>query len=528
MASWARKGRPVRVATWALALVTLALSLAGFGGRAKPAAAKAAGPHRGGTLTVLEAASYAGAWPVGLDPATNTSDAADEPYMDAIYGTLFEQGNGGRIIPDLATGYNISSNAMTVTIYLRHGVVFSDGTPFNAQAVAYNINQDLSPQYANIADPFFPVASIGTPNDYTVVLHLSKPFAPIIGAFPGEAPNWIASPAAIKKMGLKKFALTPVGAGPFQVVSDTPNAQLVVKKNPLYWQKGKPYLNEIDFKSVSDDSSALDSLQTGGAQVEQSFATPSLLSSAEQNLRVVAIPPSTALDLQLNTAIPPFNNILAREAVYYATDQAGISKALSYGTGIVTQSPSGPGSMVYMEKVPGYRSYDLAKAQALVKQLGGLKLTFDNVSLGSSALIGEALIADFRRAGMNVTIDNLNTLQATLEAFTSNKWQVIVQGAGGIDPAVGIGSLGWRYLSSGPFTGVHDPTLDNMINQATSTVNLSQQKADYKRIFTYISQKAYTPFIYAGPLWTISAHNVYGPGISTNLIAPLWEDASVS
>jgi peptide/nickel transport system substrate-binding protein len=521
----AKGSRRARVAASVLALAAAAVTLAGFGGSAKPAAARAAAtPHRGGTLTVLESASYAGAWPVGLDPATNTSDAADEPYMDAVYGTLFEQGNGGKILPDLATGYTISPDAKTVTISLRHGVVFSDGTPFNAQAVSYNITQDLLPQYANIADPFFPVASITTPDSYTVVLHLSKPFSPIIAAFPGEAPNWIASPSAIQKLGLKQFALTPVGAGPFKVVSDNPNAELVVKRNPLYWQKGKPYLNEIDFKVVSNDSSAVDSLQSGGADVEQTFGTPSLLASVKKTLQVATIPPSAPLDLQLNTAIPPFNNILAREAIYYATDQQGISRALSYGTGIVTQSPSGPASLLYMPKVPGYRTYNLAKAKALVKQLGGLSFTFDNVGLGASALVGEALVADFRRAGMNVTIDNLNTLQAILEAFSSNKWQTIVQGAGGVNPAVGLGSLGWRYLSTGPFTGVHDPTLDAMINQATATVNVSQQKADYRKIFTYISQKAYTPLIYAGPLWNVSLKTVHGPGISTGLLAPLWED----
>jgi peptide/nickel transport system substrate-binding protein len=502
-----------------LALAAGAAMLAGFGGTAaKPEAAKAtATPKRGGTLNVLETSTFAGAWPVGLDPATNTSDAADEPYMDAIYGTLFDQGNNGTIIPDLASGYSISSNAMTATIYLRHGVVFSDGTPFNAQAVAYNITQDLLPQYANIADPFFPISSITTPNDYTVVLHLSKPFAPIIAAFPGEAPNWIASPTSIQKMGLKQFALTPVGAGPFKVVSDNPNAELVVKKNPLYFQTGKPYLNEIDFKVVGNDTSAVDALQTGEAQVEQTFATPSLLAQAKKSLQVVDIPPSGPGDIQFNTSIAPFNNILAREAVSYAIDQAGLNQGLSYGTGVVTQSPSGPASLVYMPKVPGYASYDLNKAKALVKQLGGLSFTYDGSNIGSGAEVSTALLAMFKAAGMHVTLDNLNTLQAILEAFSSDKWQAIGQLVGGVNPAVGDGSLAWRYLSNGPFTGVHDSTLDNLINQATGTVNIAQQKADYKKVFTYIAQKSYTPYTYATPLWDLSVKSVHGPGVSTSL-----------
>jgi peptide/nickel transport system substrate-binding protein len=487
-------------------------------------------PRQGGTMTVLEGSTFAGAWPLGLDPATNTSDAADEPYMDAIYGTLFDAQLGGKIVPDLATGYTISTDAKTVTIDLRHGVVFSDGTPFNSQAVAYNITQDLMPQYANIADPFFPVASMTTPDDYTVVLHLSKPFSPIIDAFPGEAPNWIASPTAIQKMGLKQFALAPVGAGPFKVVSDNPNAELVVNKNPTYFQKGKPYLNEIDFKVVGTDNSALDALETGGGDVYQFFGTPSLIAQAKKQVNVLAVPPSAPLDIQLNTSIPPFNNLLAREAVSYAVDQAGISKALSYGTGVVTQSPSGPASLVYMQKVPGYHAYNLAKAQALVKQLGGLTFTYDGGNLGSGALVSTALLADFKRAGMNVQLNSLNTLQAILQAFLSNKWQAIGQGVGGPNPAVGAGSLGWRYLSTGPFTGVHDSTLDAMINQATSTVNVSEQKAIYKRIFTYIAQQAYTPLLYAAPGYNLAVHSAHGPGLDSvqQSVAPLWQDAWLS
>jgi peptide/nickel transport system substrate-binding protein len=500
--------------------------LAGWGQiGAKPAAATATGPHRGGTLTVLEGAAFAGAWPVGLDPATDTSEGADAPYMDAIYGTLFNLGTGGKIIPNLATGYKFSSDLMSVTIALRHGVLFSDGTPFNAQAVAYNISQDILPQYANIADPFLPIASITTPDDYTVVLNLKKPFSPIISAFIAEAPNWIASPTAVQKMGLKQFALTPVGAGPFTVVQDNPNAELVVKRNPHYWETGKPYFDEIDFKVVGTDSSAVDALKTGQGDVYQFFGSPQLLPSIQKDLQVTSVPATSPLDIQLNTTIPPFNNQVAREAVYYAIDQAAISKALSYGTGIVTQSPSGPGSVVYSPKVSGYRSYNLNKAKALVKQLGGLSFAYDYGSgLGSGSLLATALAADFKAAGMDVTLNPLNTLQAILQAFTSNKWQSIGQGAGGTNPTVGFGSFGWRYLSTGPFTGVHDPALDAMINQSTSTPSGPQQNAIFKRIFTYISQMAYTPFIYAAPGYTISTHSVHGPGISTTQLSVLWQD----
>src|SRR6476619_5418643 len=105
--------------------------------------ASSTAPKTGGSLTVLEGAGFAGDWPAGLDPATNINGAADQSYMDAVYGELFELGPKGKIINDLATGYSFSNDAKTITITLRQGVKFTDGTPFNADAVVWNIKRDL-------------------------------------------------------------------------------------------------------------------------------------------------------------------------------------------------------------------------------------------------------------------------------------------------------------------------------------------------------------------------------------------------
>src|SRR5262249_27257116 len=85
-------------------------------------------PVSGGSLTVLEGKGFAGDWPLGLDPATNTTGSADQDYYNAVYGQLFELGDNGKLIYDLATGYKYSNGNKTVTIDLRPGVKFSDGS----------------------------------------------------------------------------------------------------------------------------------------------------------------------------------------------------------------------------------------------------------------------------------------------------------------------------------------------------------------------------------------------------------------
>ena len=488
---------------------------------ASPAPAAGAA-QTGGNITVLESSS-ASSWALGLDPATNTNDLADAPYMNAIYGQLFEQGKAG-LVPELATGYHFGAGAKSLTLTLRHGVKFSDGTPFNAKAVAFNIKRDLTPSFACICDSSFPVASVTTPNQYTVVLHLSKPFSAVINAFPGSAPNWIASPTALAKMGEKAFAQTPVGAGPFEVQSDTYSSVLVLKKNPNYWQPGHPYLDGITFKSVGSDESSYEAVVAGSGQMAENVGSTQVVQAARKELQVNEVTGRNAVNaIQFNTTKAPFNNVLAREAVSYATDASALSKALTNGTGVVIQSPSLPGSAFYEPKVPGYRTYNPAKAKALLGQLGGLSITLNGIN-GPAATLAEAVASEWQQVGIQVKLNLFADLVALNQAYASNNWQVLLQAAGGINPAVGTGGSYWRYYSTAPFTGVKDANLDKLINEAAGTPVTGQQVKIYKQIDKYLSQKAYFAFLYLAPLQNLTAKSVHGPGVSTPLEFPVWSD----
>src|SRR6202012_1070049 len=137
----------------AVIVIAAACSSGGGTGTAGPSSSSSPGsgsfsvsqPKQGGSITVLESKGYSGDWPYGLDPATNVDAIPNQDMMEAIYGQLFELGAGGKVVPDLATGYTFSPDAKTVTITLRQGVKFTDGTPFNAQAVDYNGGRALGP-----------------------------------------------------------------------------------------------------------------------------------------------------------------------------------------------------------------------------------------------------------------------------------------------------------------------------------------------------------------------------------------------
>ena len=96
--------------------------------------------------------------------------------MTAIYGQLFELGTGGAIVPDLATGYSFSPDGKTLTINLRQGVTFTDGTPFNAQAVYTNWMRDLGT--IGIRNGFnspWPIAELPAPQERPARARPSRP-----------------------------------------------------------------------------------------------------------------------------------------------------------------------------------------------------------------------------------------------------------------------------------------------------------------------------------------------------------------
>ncbi len=512
-----------------LCAAVLAVAACGSGGTSTPAAGGGtAQPHAGGSLTVLEGSGYAGAWPAGLDPATNTSGAADQSYMDAIYGQLFELGAHGKITPDMATGYSFSDGGKTVTINIRPGMKFTDGTPFTAQAVVWNIQRDLKSPCT--CKPTWPVASVTAQGTSTVVIKLKTVFAPIISSFIDSTANWIASPTAVKKMGEKKFSLTPVGAGPFTVVSDTLSSVLVLKKNPRYWQQGRPYLDRLTFKSVGSDEAAYEAMLAGEGQVYENMSTPALLKQAAQHFTVVNQLSTSPYDLQLNTAIAPFNNIKAREAIYYATDIQPIVSHIFDNLYPLTQGFTAPGGICYQPKVPGYRAYDLAKAKALVQQLGGLTVNLGTINVLVAKETTQALQTEWAKAGIKTTISSYD-LGPLIQQFTGKKWQAMVQTAGAYDPAAGVG-VAFRFSSASPFSGVHDPHLDSLLGQAAGTLDMSTRCKLYNETASYISQKAYGPFYFAFAPANVAAKGVSGPGLTTALSSVVvtpnvpWEDVS--
>ena len=543
------RSRPGTLATASLGIAVMVIAAAcssggsGSNGGASPSttsgSVKASAPKHGGSITVLEGKGYSGDWPYGFDPATNVDAAPNQDMMEAIYGQLFMLGPGGKVQPDLATSYSFSPDAKDVTITLRQGVKFSDGTPFNAAAVIANWDRDFGPLAvkANIA-PRWSVARTN-PKDptstpvkgayeatgpYTVVVHQNVPNAAFINQLFDTIPIWIASPTAVTKMGEQAFAKNPVGAGPFVVVSDTYGNQLVVKRNPTYWQapQGLPYLDQITFKTVGSDEAALEAMMTGEGQVYGGLGEPSLLSEAEQHFQVVEQAGTSPYDLQLNTSVPPFNNPKARQAIYAATDFAPILQHVFGNRYPVVEGFTGPGGICYEPTVPGYQGYNPTLAKQLVQETGLNKITINLGTIANTVATEttQALADEWKQFGINTTLQSY-PLNGLIQAFYKNNgkwWQSMIQTAGAFDPAGGVG-VAFRFSSLSPFSGVHDPALDKLLNQAQGFTDLSTRCKYYDQAAEYIAKNYYGPFYFSLNPISITAKGINGPGLTTSVPA---------
>jgi peptide/nickel transport system substrate-binding protein len=512
----------VRTQTAGLLAVLLGVAACSQGASTS-SSASAGPPQRGGRITVLKNATYDGAWPSGLDPATNTTGGANIAQMAAVYGGLFvisanPDGSGAKVVPNQAASYQILDQGRTLKIKIRPGITFADGTSLDAEAVRFNLDRDMKSTCS--CRPIWQLAknAFTTEGTDTVVIHFAVPNAAAVDNFPISNVNWIASPTALKRMGEARFLVNPVGAGPFKVVSDRLSSELVLQRNPNYFRKGLPYLDRLTFKSIGSDQAAYQALLAGQGDAYEGMSTTPLVDQATKSDRLTTTvqPPTSPYVIQLNTMSAPFNNEKARQAIYYATDWGAIARGIFKGKYPVSQTFTAPGGLFYHRgSVPGYRTYSLNQAKRLVQEVGGITVTLGTLTNYVAQQVDIALQTQWRQAGINVRIVDYQ-LNRLVEAFNGGKWQAMLQTAGAWDPAAGVG-VAFRFSSTSPFTGVKDPRMDEMLNQAAAEVDPAKRDRLYAAAGKYISDNSYAPFGLAFAPANLAVKGVHGPGLTTKI-----------
>jgi ABC-type transport system substrate-binding protein len=350
----------------------------------------------------------AGADPDRLDPA-NAESNPSEAVNRMMYENLVKFDEKLKIVPGLATKWEPSKDGLTWTFFLRKGVKFHDGTPFNAEAVKVFIERMIGPEKPSRAGLYTPfVKSVEVVNDDTVKIHLKAPFAFFLNNL-GHSASGIISPTALKTLG-KDIARKAVGTGPFKFVEWIHGDHLTMVRNDEYWG-GKPYLDKIIVKTVKEDSARVMMLQSGDAHlivripsedIPRLEKDPKIKLDSAETLRVLYI--------GINCAKKPFTDVRVRQALNYAVDKEAIVKNIYQGRAIVVPGMVAPLTTGYFP-VKGY-PYDPEKAKKLLAEAGfpkGLKakLWSPQGRYPKDFEMAQAVQQQLKKVGIDCTFDTM-------------------------------------------------------------------------------------------------------------------------
>lgn len=350
-----------------------------------PAAApKAAAPRKGGTLVAAWEAD-----PLPLDPMTDTR-AQTTRLMVLFFERLMSQDFASTaptppIIPQLATSWQFSPDGLALTMELRKGVKFHDGTPFNAEAVKFNMDRSTQANFqyytktgaAVNSVTYSSVAGTDVVGEYTARIRFKEFDSGFIEAVATRLNSSMVSPEAIKKWGNEAMAQHPVGTGPFKVVEQEKNVKVVLEKNAEYWG-GEPHLDRIIIRIIPEDVARVISLQNGEIDFAAVPSDSVAKLSADPNFKVVMNSVPSLISMHLNHKAKPWSDRRVRQAANYAVNREVLTQQILKGTAIGVSNLLVPGSIGYDANYK-YYTYDPNKARALLKEAGyadGFETTF--------------------------------------------------------------------------------------------------------------------------------------------------------
>ncbi len=359
----------------------------------------------------------------GLDPAHET-DGESLKVCDNIYEPLVKFADESLdLIPCLATKWEISDDGKTYTFYLREGVRFHDGTPFNARAVEFSFKRQydethpchkygLPYVYWNNMDMSNIVEDVNVIDEYTVQFILKKRNTPFLKNL--QMPfTYIVSPAAVKKYK-DKYGTTvslPAGTGPYKFKEWVKGDKVVLVANEDFWGE-KLKIKTVIYKSIEENSVRLLALEKGEIDGMQ-FPNVEDLAYARRN-RKLKIIEADALNvgyLAMNCEKEPFSDPNVRQAVSYAINKKLLVKALYGGIGIPAKNPIPPSMKGYNDDIKDYE-YNPRKAKELLKKTKypkGFKTDLWYMEnprpyMLNPKKIAELIAADLKKIGINVEL----------------------------------------------------------------------------------------------------------------------------
>ena len=442
--------------------------------------------------------------------------------LDLVYEPLVRYAPDGSIVPALAESWTISADGLTWTFHLRQGVTFHDGTPFDAAAAKWNLEQWVGNEAHNWLPTATRITGIETPDAATLVLTLAQSYYPAMQDFTLIRPVRFLSPAAVDGDGA--FA-QPIGTGPWQVDSLSDEAATLTRYAG-YWGE-LPTIDQIDIEVVLDAQTRIAALLSGdvhaiGGEYLGSIPPESLAAlEASDEVTVLSAAGATSFYIAANHGKPPFDDRLVRQAVNQAIDRQGLVDAIFGGRAEVATGLL-PSVIPYVTRT-GLETYTYnpENAQALLAEAGWtpnadgvlekagqplqLNLVVDQSRLPQTASMATAIQAQLKKVGIALEL-RLYDYSGWLDAFYAKDYDLIMRFSWGppYDPHTLLAGAFYTDESAESTISYAAPDLDPLIDAVLASTDETERQALYDQIWQHLdAQAAVIPLVYPERIYAV-------------------------
>ncbi|WP_222271829.1 ABC transporter substrate-binding protein [Modestobacter marinus] len=365
------------------------------------APASDSGEGGGGTFNIA-----VGIDPDTFDPAGQTTTTVQN-MVDYVVETLVTVDEEGTVSGKLAETFEVSEDGLTVTLGLKEGVQFQDGTPFNAEAVKFNLERIKDPNLTvPLGAPFEVIESVTAVDESTVEIKLLRPSPGFLSALSVTTAAMIAPGSVTAEGNTNDNYQNPVGTGPYTFESYTAGESVTVQKYADYWGE-EPHYDTVNFRVVPE-AATRESLLLAG-QVDMIILPPVSDLEALQNnsdVEVILGESDRSIFIALDTLDPLWSNPVARQALNYAVDKQTIVDSVLFGAAEVMNGPMASSLFGYCET--GSYDYDPDRARQLLAEAGAEGASIDLLTPSGRYVqdqqAAEAIAGYLREVGLTVNV----------------------------------------------------------------------------------------------------------------------------
>ena len=353
--------------------------------------------------------------PPNLDPTGGAAQAIDSVLYSNVFEGLTRFMADGSVVAGLAKSWDISDDGLTYTFMLNEGVMFHDGTDMNTDDVKFSLDRARADDSTNAQKGLFAdIADVTVVDPLTVQVTLAQPNGSFLFNMAwGDAV--IVAPESIETI-----ASNPIGTGAFAFSDWVQGDRLELVRNDAYWGDA-PALESATFRFISDPTAAFAAVMAEDVDAFVGFPAPENLPQFEADPRFQVLVGNTEGEtiLSMNNQMPPFDNVLVRQAVSLAIDRQAIIDGAMFGYGTPIGTHFAPHNPDYVDLIAN-SAHNPDRARELLAEAGfadGFTTTLKLPPPSYARRGGEIIAAQLREVGITAEITNLEWAQWLEEVF---------------------------------------------------------------------------------------------------------------